>query len=218
MNRLAPLWWGLVRFGFRLLYNEMSFSYDLVSRVVSLGAWRCWQRTALKHLPEPGAGTVLELAHGTGNLQLDLHAAGYRTIGYDLSPSMGRIAANKLRAAGLSPRLVRGQAQSLPFVNEGFAAIVCTFPTNFIVAEETLREIHRVLQPGGCAVLVLSGMLTGEAPLHRFIEMLYAITGQREDAAISAVEAFGGFGLRVQAIEEACTNSRVQLICLEKPH
>jgi ubiquinone/menaquinone biosynthesis C-methylase UbiE len=215
--RVASLWWGAVRFGFRLLYNEMAFTYDLVSRVVSLGEWRCWQRTALQYLPEPSAGTILELAHGTGNLQLDLHAAGYQTIGYDLSSAMGRIASDKLLHAGITPRLVRGEAQNLPFPANHITAIVCTFPTNFIVSEDSLREIYRVLQPGGCAVVVLSGMLAGKSPLHRTIEWLYAITGQRDDAEIGAEEVFGGRGLQVQAVEEHCPNSRVQLVCLKKP-
>ena len=99
----------------------MAFTYDLVSRVVSLGAWRCWTRTALKHIGQDSP--VLELAHGTGNLQIDLFAAGYRPIGYDLSAAMGRIAQHKLREQGLSPRLARGRAQQLPFVSGSFAAV-----------------------------------------------------------------------------------------------
>src|SRR5258708_31450629 len=93
---LAGAWWSLVHFGFRLLYNEMAFTYDSVSWIVSMGEWRSWQRAALKHL-NVGPGTrVLELAHGTGNLQIDLHAAGLNPIGLDFSPYMGRIARDKL--------------------------------------------------------------------------------------------------------------------------
>ena len=62
-----------------------------------------------------GGERVLELAHGTGNLQLDLHAAGYTSIGYDLSPYMGRIARRKMRDNGITPHLARGMAQALPF-------------------------------------------------------------------------------------------------------
>jgi hypothetical protein len=51
MKQLTGLWWRLVRFGFRLLYNEMAFTYDAVSAVVSLGEWRSWQRAALNFLP-----------------------------------------------------------------------------------------------------------------------------------------------------------------------
>jgi hypothetical protein len=61
--RSAPsLWWRLVRFGFRLLYNEFAFSYDLVSKVVSLGAWRCWQQSALKHLNDDGCSANCRIA------------------------------------------------------------------------------------------------------------------------------------------------------------
>ncbi|MEP7294461.1 MAG: class I SAM-dependent methyltransferase [Chloroflexota bacterium] len=89
---IARLWWRLIRLGFHLLYNPLAFTYDWVSWVVSLGAWRCWTGTSLRHLNAEAGATILELAHGTGNLQLDLNAAGYRAIGYDLSAAMGRIA------------------------------------------------------------------------------------------------------------------------------
>ena len=80
MEVIAKVWWTLVRFGFRLLYNEMAFTYDVVSTVVSLGEWRCWQRAALSYLEATPDDALLELAHGTGNLQLDLLEAGYQTI------------------------------------------------------------------------------------------------------------------------------------------
>lgn len=92
MRKLFGLWWALISFGFRLLYNEFAFTYDLVSKVVSLGAWHCWQKSALKYLPSATDGIVLELAHGTGEIQIDLKNEGYTTIGYDLSPNMGKIA------------------------------------------------------------------------------------------------------------------------------
>ena len=64
-------WRSLLRFGFRLLYHELAWTYDLVSRVVSLGQWRTWQRTALEHLAARRGDPILELAHGTGDLQID---------------------------------------------------------------------------------------------------------------------------------------------------
>jgi ubiquinone/menaquinone biosynthesis C-methylase UbiE len=136
---MAAWWWQLIRFGFRLLYNELAFTYDAVSYVVSLGAWRCWQRAALKHITANADRRILELAHGTGNLQLDMLGAGYRVVGYDLSPYMGRIARAKLARRGLPVRLARGRAQQLPFATGGFGTVVSTFPTDFIIAAETLR-------------------------------------------------------------------------------
>src|SRR5688572_20675167 len=116
------LWWRLVRFGFRLLYYEMAWTYDLVSWGVSLGHWRKWQRAALPHLKASTDSLVLEMAHGTANLQIDLAQAGLKAIGLDLSPYMGRIARRKLRRAGHAVRLVRGSALQLPFPENRFSA------------------------------------------------------------------------------------------------
>ena len=180
---------------FRLLYHEFAFSYDLVSRLVSLGHWRSWQRTVLDHLPAPEAGLVLELAHGTGDLQLDLWRRGYRTAGLDLSPNMGRLAQRKLTRADLRANLIRGDATSLPMKDVSVAAIVCTFPTSFVFARAALDEMARVLQPGGQAVIVLTGSLEGRGLRRRFIRQLYRLSGQR-DQALEAGELVDLFSTR----------------------
>ena len=135
------LWWHLVRLGFRLLYNEFAFTYDFDSWVVSLGAWRCWVRASLKHL-HPVA-LILELAHGTGNLQVALNDAGFHAVGYDLSPTMGKIAQGKLQKQNYPARLTQGYAQALPFADGTFASVVSTFPTDFIVAVKCCRSKRR---------------------------------------------------------------------------
>lgn len=217
MQALNNAWRGLVRFGFRLLYNEMAFTYDTVSVVVSLGEWRCWQRAALAHLPLPAAGTVLELAHGTGNLQLDLHAQGYQCIGYDLSPYMGRIAQGKLRGQGVTVPLVRGMAQQLPFASGTFPAVVSTFPTDFILASTTLREVQRVLQPNGVFVIVPNGVLTGGGVVRNVLEWLYKITGQREGPAMFDVGGyFGAYGFEALLHETTCRRSVAQVVVARK--
>jgi ubiquinone/menaquinone biosynthesis C-methylase UbiE len=211
--RVASAWWALIRFGFRLLYNEMAFSYDLVSAVVSLGEWRCWQRAALKHLSVPKDRLILELAHGTGNLQLDLNAGGYtNVVGYDLSPYMGRIASRKMHRQRLKPRLVRGMAQKLPFASGSFSAVISTFPTNFIVAPETLHEVYRVLQPDGHLIIVPNGILTGGGVTEAGLEWLYRITGQREDGSLSLSKFFADFGFEAESIHDSCPRSTAQVI------
>ena len=57
---------------------------------------------------------------------------------------------------------------------------MATFPTEFILEPQTLTSIARVLQPGGCLVIVVMGYLKGPDPLRGFIDWLYRITGQRE--------------------------------------
>lgn len=214
-NWLLKHWWRLIRFGFRLLYNEMAWTYDSVAWVVSLGQWRTWQRTALKHLPPPNA-FILELAHGTGNLQLDLHAAGYRRVGLDISRAMGIITRRKLKRNKVSAPLVRGGGQALPFADATFDAVVSTFPTPFIFEQATLHEIQRVLKPDGRLVIVINGLLTGKNLASRTLELAYRITGQRDQGETTLDNAFAGVGLSAQAINESCPRSIAQLIIADK--
>lgn len=216
MDQIAKVWWKLVRFGFRLLYNEMAFTYDTVSSVASLGAWRCWQRSALKYLEATPNDNILELAHGTGNLQLDLIEAGYQTIGYDLSSYMGRIAKAKLQRSGNPVRLVQGQAQQLPFPTKMFKAIISTFPTDFIFAAETLREINRILTDDGQLIIVPNGTLTGGSATEAGMEWLYRITGQRGDHQTSIEPFFASFGFDATLYEEHCPHSIAQVIVARK--
>ncbi|RMG85712.1 MAG: class I SAM-dependent methyltransferase [Chloroflexi bacterium] len=208
------LWWRLIQFGFHLLYNQLAFTYDMVSWLVSLGSWRHWQRAVIPFLPPPADVPILELAHGTGNLQLDLLAAGYQTIGYDLSPYMGRIARRKLLRAGYQMRLVRGKAQQLPFPTGVFAAVVVTFPTAFIIEPATLKEAHRVLSDDGVLIVVSGGMLTGGGLLKRFIEWLYVITGQRKSHL--SLHYFEDFGFTVSLEQVACPRSIAQVLIARK--
>ena len=183
-----------MRFLFRLLYREIAWSYDLVSKIVSLGHWREWQRVTMRYTHGP---RLLELAFGTGNLLLDWYEAGVTPVGIDLSPQMVRIAARKLRVRGRPLALVQGRAQLLPFANETFDGIVSTFPAEFIWQRSLLPEVERVLRSGGRFVVVMGVFMTGRDLLSRFIEWLYTITGQR--SPLPAIEGLihpDGFSLR----------------------
>lgn len=213
MNRL---WASLVRFGFRLLYHEMAWTYDLVSRIVSFGQWGEWTRAALDHIPAPSGATVLEIAHGTGNLQLDLHTRGYCAVGLDFSPQMGRIAAAKLRRAGYAPRLVRGSALALPFADESIGHIVCTFPTPFILQPATLREAWRVLGPDGRFVIVPNAVLVGGDASTAAVEWLYRITGQRGGDSFDIEGYFARHGFQSEVIQQPKRRSIVSVVLAQK--
>jgi ubiquinone/menaquinone biosynthesis C-methylase UbiE len=216
MTMLARLWSGVIRFGFRLLYHEMAWTYDLVSRVVSFGEWRAWTRAALEQIDPPDAGAVLEIAHGTGNLQLDLYARGYRAIGLDISPQMGQIARGKLHRARYLPRLVRGSALMLPFADASFQSIVCTFPTPFILQPQTLHEAARVLRTGGRFVIVPNAVLVGGDAGTAALEWLYRVTGQRGGEGFDIAAYFALYGLRATVVSEQRQRSVVTVVVAEK--
>jgi len=211
---LSAIW----RFGFRLLYKECAFTYDIVSRAVSLGSWRSWQRSAIQFLPPPDAGPVLELAHGTGDLQIDLQKAGYHAIGLDLSRNMGRLAMRKLNRYRLRPALLQGEAARLPFESASIASLVCSFPTAFIFDPLTLSEIKRVLKGDGSAAIVLHGLLTGKGLIEKLITGLYRFSGQAY-GAVNEEELcalFRASGLAVEARTLPMEGSLVQIVLLRK--
>ncbi len=206
------------RVGFRLLYNELAFTYDVVSRIVSLGHWRCWQRSLFSFMGPPQSGPVLELAHGTGDLQVDLLREGYRTVALDLSPTMGQIAQRKLQRMGFRGSLLRADVFNLPLKSESFAAIVCAFPTPFIFQPETLAELKRVLTVDGSVDIVLAGQLYGRGPVKAIIRSLYWLMGQTQQLLTegNVRDFFRDSGFYVQVEVVPCNGSAVQVVRLSK--
>lgn len=213
MGVFLSLWQKLVRFGFRLLYHELAWAYDGVSWLVSLGEWRRWQRAAL---PSVQGQRVLEIGHGPGHMLLALQMQGLRVIGLDLSPQMGRLAQ---RRAPLVP-LVRGRVQELPFAGGSFDTVLATFPTEYVVDEQTLTAVSRVLGPHGRFLILPAGHLTGRSPLHHLIAGLFRITGQQGDIDPALWEPYlarfraAGFATKIE--EVIFPRSVATLVTLQK--
>lgn len=177
---LKNLWVSAVKFGFRLLYNEFAWSYDVVSWTVSLGHWRKWQLAALDYVQ---GQRVLEIAHGPGHMLLELHKRGFQVVGLDLSAAMGRQAQARLERQALHTAvpLVQSRVQTLPFAAASFDTVLSQFPTAFIGEPETLQAIHQVLTPHGRLVVLPEGHLTGNGAVYRVIDWLFTITGQKAE-------------------------------------
>lgn len=176
MNPLRDLWIRFISFGFYLLYHQFAPTYDLVSWIASFGKWRQWQMASLPFVNGPD---VLELAHGPGHMLLALHEAGHHVTGSDLSPQMGRLALQKLRAKEAPVAILQAPAQRLPFADHSFDTVLATFPTEFIAEQASLDEVCRVLRKGGRFVIVPQARLTGGSVPVKLLEGLYQITGQR---------------------------------------
>jgi len=198
-----------LRFAFYLLYNQLAWTYDLVAWLVSFGQWEAWRRTATLFLQE---GPILELGHGTGGLMADMIADNRSVVGLDFSPYMARRAMGRLVRQTANPRLVRGQAQHLPFRDASFPNVVATFPTEFILEPQTLTSVARVLRPGGCLVIVAMGYLTGPDPLRRFVDWLYRITGQREIPEPKPLARLNEFGFTARWEDATLEGARARLL------
>jgi ubiquinone/menaquinone biosynthesis C-methylase UbiE len=194
----------------------MAWSYDLVAWLVSLGQWAAWRRLGLQFL-QPGP--ILELAYGTGGLCADMLRAGYQPLGIDASPYMARLASRRLRRHNFSILLGQAEAQRLPFPTNTFANIVATFPTDYIFDDQTLAEIHRVLQKPAAAnnntpgrlIIVVEGELRGLWPARLVIDWLYKVTGQHNFPAIKPLPLFEqhGFHARWETFEHEDAQARL---------
>jgi len=207
------MWKRFLRFGFRLLYNEFAFTYDLVAWCVSLGKWKAWGRASMAHLR---GSRVLELAHGPGYLLITLSRAGYRPIGIDLSPYMSRQASRRLRRANVPVPLVRCRAQALPFRSGSFDSAVAAFPTEYIIDPLSLQETARATNRNGRLVIVAAARVGGRGPLPRLIDALYKVTGQGEPMPSGNESAFGESDWTIRTEHERVGNSSVFLVVGEK--
>jgi SAM-dependent methyltransferase len=97
----------------------------------------------LKHLLGAGRGPVLDLGCGAGRAAAPMRDLGYRPLGVDLSLEQLRLAARRLP-------VVQGSASALPF-RDACLPLACMLFTaeSLEYFEASVREIHRVLKPGG---------------------------------------------------------------------
>jgi ubiquinone/menaquinone biosynthesis C-methylase UbiE len=94
-------------------------------------------------------GRVLEVGAGTG-LNFKLYPAGVRVVALEPEPNMARRAADRRTEASSPVRLVRAQAERLPFTDGSFdAAVVSLVLCSVRSAERAVAEIRRVLRPDG---------------------------------------------------------------------
>jgi ubiquinone/menaquinone biosynthesis C-methylase UbiE len=202
------LFW-LLRLGFHLLYNQLSWTYDTVAWLVSRGQWQAWGRAALPHLQGP---RVLDLGHGPGHLLGSLLGAGFEAAGIDRSRTMGAMAQRRLVRAGLPAPLARGSAQRLPFPAATFQSVVATFPSETILDAAALIEVRRVLDTQGVLVIVPIAHLSGTNLIDRGLEVAYRLTGQRGDATEQVQEWLETAGFEAAIYWVDLPDSRVMVV------
>jgi SAM-dependent methyltransferase len=165
MKHASPSWRARLALGaFDVLYRNATL-YWLASTIPFAGQWRVWQRLVL---PRLRGHDVLEVGCGTGWLLADMVAAGYACQAIDASPQMVRATQRTLRRRGFAAQASVVQlalAQDLPFEDTRFDMVVSTFPAPYIADPATLREIARVLRPGGQVIIIEGAHLLPRNPL-----------------------------------------------------
>ena len=137
----------------RRLFDGIAQSYEGPAQLFSFFQYGRWRRFLVSRLNLTPSASVLDVCTGTGLVAMDIAGdEGCRVVGIDLAPGMIQQANCNLRASDLSSSvsLVKGRAESLPFSDHSFDAVVFTYLLRYLEdPQATLCELARVLRPGG---------------------------------------------------------------------
>ncbi|SHH20799.1 demethylmenaquinone methyltransferase [Jatrophihabitans endophyticus] len=135
------------------MFDGVARRYDLTNTVLSFGLDRRWRRRTRQCLELTDGQRVLDLAAGTGVSTVELARGGARAIACDFSLGMLRAGRARGDRRDRVP-FVAGDATRLPFGDDAFDAAVISFGLrNVVDVPAALRELARVVRPGGRLVI-----------------------------------------------------------------
>lgn len=146
------------------MFDAIAGKYDLLNMVLSAGLDRQWRRQAITSLQLTGRERVLDVCAGTADVSIGAALArpgSPRVVGVDFAGAMLARGQEKIRAAGLPAQvqLVRGDAMSLPVTDASVDCVTIAFGIRNVQGTAVaLRELHRVLKPGGRVAILEFGL------------------------------------------------------------
>ena len=160
--------------GIRDMFNNIAPRYDLLNRLLSVGIDRRWRRFAVSQLNIPRNGLVLDIATGTCDVALEIGRQTDRSVkivGSDFTQGMLVLGREKVAVSAYRDRilLVNAPCESMPHPDGIFDGITIAFGIrNVVDRQEGLKEMARVLRPGGRAVI-----LEFATPRNRLFRAIY---------------------------------------------
>ncbi|MDO3379190.1 bifunctional demethylmenaquinone methyltransferase/2-methoxy-6-polyprenyl-1,4-benzoquinol methylase UbiE [Geoalkalibacter halelectricus] len=144
----------------REMFDGIAPRYDLLNRLLSLGIDRRWRTFAVARLQIPANGRVLDIATGTGDVALEVARQtppSVRIVGEDFTQGMLVRGRDKIAASAYADRidLVNAPCEAIPHPSDCFDGVTIAFGIRNVVDRPAgLREMCRVLKPGGRAVIL----------------------------------------------------------------
>lgn len=140
------------------MFDNISGRYDFLNHFLSLGIDVLWRKKAIRLLREFHPKRMLDVATGTGDFAIEaLSLNPDKVTGVDISEGMLEVGRKKLKERKLDTRieLRSGDSEKLPFEDNFFDAVIVAFGVrNFENLELGLKEMLRVVKPGGNVVIL----------------------------------------------------------------
>jgi demethylmenaquinone methyltransferase/2-methoxy-6-polyprenyl-1,4-benzoquinol methylase len=147
------------------LFAPLGPTYDRYASLLSFGQDPRWRSFLASRIP-PDAGRVLDVATGTAAVAIEVARAepARAIVGVDQSNEMLAAGRERVELAGLSDRieLRESRAEALPFGDSEFDALTFTYLLRYVDdVPATLRELVRVVRPGGTVAMLEFGLPRG---------------------------------------------------------
>ena len=142
------------------MFDRIAPRYDLLNRLLSGRRDVVWRRRLAAMIPDGDRLQVLDVATGTADVILTILKRRKNVaegVGLDMAGQMLLLGQKKAVADGFRDRLrfVHGDALALPFAPESFDAVTIAFGIrNVVDVPLALREMRRILKPGGKALIL----------------------------------------------------------------
>jgi len=155
------------------VFDSVAARYDLMNDVMSGGLHRLWKAATISQANIRAGQKILDVASGTGDLALAMArrvGPSGRVVMTDINASMLLRGRNRLIDAGFPTAAVVCDAEHLPFPDAWFDLVTVAFGLrNMTDKPAALRQMHRVLKPGG-KLLVLEFSKVA-APLEKIYDI-----------------------------------------------
>jgi demethylmenaquinone methyltransferase/2-methoxy-6-polyprenyl-1,4-benzoquinol methylase len=140
------------------MFDRIAGRYDLLNSLMTAGLHHSWRVRAVDRAEVGPGDSVLDVCCGTGDLAFELAgrvAPGGHVVGCDFSEQMLDLAREKAAERGAPVRFEWADALQLPYDADRFDAVTVGFGVrNFADRDRGLREMARVLKPGGRLVIL----------------------------------------------------------------
>ncbi|MDZ4730161.1 MAG: bifunctional demethylmenaquinone methyltransferase/2-methoxy-6-polyprenyl-1,4-benzoquinol methylase UbiE [Xanthomonadales bacterium] len=142
------------------VFSSVARKYDIMNDFMSLGVHRLWKRDFMANSGIRQADRVLDLAGGTGDISRLAHqrvGSTGQVILTDINADMLRIGRSRMEDNGIAGNVFYGlvNAEQLPFADRSFDAVTIAFGLRNVTDQNAaLREMFRVLRPGGRALIL----------------------------------------------------------------